>query len=241
MNEELRDLKAAGADIVQIDEPYLQARPEPAREYAVEAIDRALDGIEGKTVLHTCFGYAHIVHTRLPGYPFLAELDACAATTISHRGGAAEPRSGGAARASPRRRSSSACSTWARPRRRPPEIVAERIRRALEVVPAERLVVAPDCGMKYLPRDARVREARGDGCRGAARRGGSSAVTDAPKTRIAQAFPDRVEVRGRDLTGDLMGRLSFTEYFHLLLTGASRPRSSGSSSTCCSSRSPSTG
>src|ERR671919_1133933 len=68
VNEELRDLKAAGADVVQIDEPYLQARPEPARAYAVEAIDRALEGIEGETVLHTCFGYAHIVHDRLTGY-----------------------------------------------------------------------------------------------------------------------------------------------------------------------------
>ena len=83
MNEELRDLKAAGADVVQIDEPYLQARPEAAREYALEAIDRALDGIEGETVLHTCFGYAHIVHDRPCGYPFLRELDACAATHLS--------------------------------------------------------------------------------------------------------------------------------------------------------------
>ena len=69
VNEELHDLKAAGADIVQVDEPYLQARPEPAREYAVEAIGRALDGITGETVLHTCFGYAHIVHDRLDRLP----------------------------------------------------------------------------------------------------------------------------------------------------------------------------
>ena len=83
VNEELRDLKAAGADVVQIDEPYLQARPEPAKEYAFEAINRALDGIEGDTVLHTCFGYAHIVKQRLTGYPFLRELDDCRATHIS--------------------------------------------------------------------------------------------------------------------------------------------------------------
>ena len=83
VNEELRDLKAAGADLVQIDEPYLQARPEAAREYAVEAINRALEGIEGETVLHTCFGYAHIVHDRLPGYPFLEELADCSATHVS--------------------------------------------------------------------------------------------------------------------------------------------------------------
>ena len=83
VNEELRDLKAAGADVVQIDEPYLQARPEPAREYAIEAINRALDGVDGDTVLHTCFGYAHIVHDRAPGYPFLHELQGCAATHLS--------------------------------------------------------------------------------------------------------------------------------------------------------------
>ena len=83
VNEELRDLKAAGADLVQIDEPYLQARPEAAREYAVEAINRALEGIEGETVLHTCFGYAHIVHDRPSGYPFLAELAGCSATHVS--------------------------------------------------------------------------------------------------------------------------------------------------------------
>src|SRR6188508_3482661 len=83
VNEELRDLKAAGADVVQIDEPYLQARPEPAREYALEAINRALDGVHGDTVLHTCFGYAHIVHERLAGYPFLRELNTCAATHVS--------------------------------------------------------------------------------------------------------------------------------------------------------------
>src|ERR687886_2370563 len=83
VNEELHDLKAAGADVVQIAEPYLQARPEPAREYAVEAIDRALDGIDGETVLHTCFGYAHIVKDKPTGYPFLRELNDCRATHVS--------------------------------------------------------------------------------------------------------------------------------------------------------------
>src|SRR6188472_1771159 len=83
VNEVLHDLRAAGADIVQIDEPYLQARPEAAREYALEAIDRALAGIEGDTVLHTCFGYAHVVHDRPSGYPFLRELAGCATTHLS--------------------------------------------------------------------------------------------------------------------------------------------------------------
>ncbi len=89
VNEELRDLKAAGADLVQIDEPYLQARPEAAREYALEAINRALEGIEGETVLHTCFGYAHIVHDRLPGYP----VPGGARTTAARRTSRSRPRS----------------------------------------------------------------------------------------------------------------------------------------------------
>ena len=94
VNEELRDLKAAGADVVQIDEPYLQARPEAAGEYALEAIDRALEGIDGETVLHTCFGYAAIVHEKpSDGYPFLAELDSCPADEISIE--AAQPRLAG--------------------------------------------------------------------------------------------------------------------------------------------------
>jgi 5-methyltetrahydropteroyltriglutamate--homocysteine methyltransferase len=152
VNEELRDLKAAGADVVQIDEPYLQARPEPAREYALEAIDRALDGIDGDTVLHTCFGYAHIVHDRLPGYPFLAELDACAATHVSLE--AAQPGlDPEVLRALPTKTVVLGVLDLGSPEVETPEQVAERIGRALKVVPRERLVVAPDCGMKYLPRE----------------------------------------------------------------------------------------
>ena len=157
VNDELRDLKDAGADVVQIDEPYLQARPEPAREYAVEAINRALDGIEGETVLHTCFGYAHIVHDRPAGYPFLRELGECAATHLSLE--AAQPGLApdvlgevgdkvivlgvldlGSAEAET------------------PEVVADRIRQALTVLRPDRLVVAPDCGMKYLTRDLAFRK-----------------------------------------------------------------------------------
>jgi 5-methyltetrahydropteroyltriglutamate--homocysteine methyltransferase len=152
VNDELRDLKAAGADVVQIDEPYLQARPEPARAYALEAIDRALDGIEGDTVLHTCFGYAHIVHDRLPGYPFLAELDGCAATHVSLE--AAQPDlDPEVLRALPSKTIVLGVLDLGSPEVETPERVAERIARALEVVPRERLVVAPDCGMKYLPRE----------------------------------------------------------------------------------------
>jgi 5-methyltetrahydropteroyltriglutamate--homocysteine methyltransferase len=151
VNEELRDLKAAGADIVQIDEPYLQARPEAAREYAVEAIDRALDGIDGDTVLHTCFGYAHIVHDRLPGYPFLDELNDCRATHISLE--AAQPGlDPQVLRSLPDKTIVLGVLDLGSAEAETPDVVAERIRRALEVVEPERLLVAPDCGMKYLSR-----------------------------------------------------------------------------------------
>jgi 5-methyltetrahydropteroyltriglutamate--homocysteine methyltransferase len=152
VNEELHDLKAAGADVVQIDEPYLQARPEAAREYALEAIGRALKGIDGETVLHTCFGYAHVVHDRPSGYPFLRELAHCAATHVSIE--AAQPnldpevlrQLGG-------KKVVLGVLDLGAEDVETPDAVAERIRRALDVVPAERLVVAPDCGMKYLPRE----------------------------------------------------------------------------------------
>jgi 5-methyltetrahydropteroyltriglutamate--homocysteine methyltransferase len=157
VNEELRDLQAAGADVVQIDEPYLQARPEAAREYALEAIDRALDGIEGDTVLHTCFGYAHIVHDRPSGYPFLRELADCAATHLSLE--AAQPNlDPELLREIPDKVIVLGVLDLSSPDVETPHVVAERIRRALAVVPPERLVVAPDCGMKYLPRERAFRK-----------------------------------------------------------------------------------
>ena len=157
VNDELRDLKAAGADIVQIDEPYLQARPESAREYALAAIDRALDGIDGDTVLHTCFGYAAIVHDRPSGYPFLAELNQCAATHVSIE--AAQPDlDTEVLRALPDKTIVLGVLDLGSSDAETPDVVAERIRRALEIVPPERLVVAPDCGMKYLPRELAFRK-----------------------------------------------------------------------------------
>ncbi len=157
VNEELRDLKAAGADVVQIDEPYLQARPERAREYALEAIDLALDGIEGETVLHTCFGYAAIVHERPSGYPFLGELNECVATHISLE--AAQPDLEPVVlRNLPDKAIVLGVLDLGAEEVETPEVVAGRIRRALDVVPPERLVVAPDCGMKYLPRERAYRK-----------------------------------------------------------------------------------
>ncbi len=157
VNDELRDLKAAGADVVQIDEPYLQARPEPAREYAIEAIDRALDSIEGETVLHTCFGYAHVVHERPSGYPFLRELSDCAATHLSLE--AAQPGlDPEALRQVGDKTVVLGVLDLGSVEVETVDLVAARIRRALEVVPPERLVVAPDCGMKYLPRERAFRK-----------------------------------------------------------------------------------
>jgi 5-methyltetrahydropteroyltriglutamate--homocysteine methyltransferase len=151
VNEELRDLKAAGADVVQIDEPYLQARPEPARDYAVEAINRALGGIEGETVLHTCFGYAHIVKDKLTGYPFLRELGDCRATHLSLE--AAQPNlDPEVLRDVPDKVIVLGVLDLGSNEAETADVVADRIRKALAVVGPERLVVAPDCGMKYLPR-----------------------------------------------------------------------------------------
>jgi len=157
VNEELRHLKAAGADVVQIDEPYLQARPEAARRYAVEAIDRALEGIEGDTVLHTCFGYAAIVHDRPSGYPFLRELADCAAAQISLE--AAQPGlDPGVLRELGDKTVVLGVLDLGSAEAETPEVVARRIRDALEVVAPDRLVVAPDCGMKYLPRELAYRK-----------------------------------------------------------------------------------
>jgi 5-methyltetrahydropteroyltriglutamate--homocysteine methyltransferase len=157
VNGELRDLKAAGADVVQIDEPYLQARPEPAREYAVEAINRALDGIGGETVLHTCFGYAHIVKDRPSGYPFLRQLNDCLATHLSLE--AAQPELGAEVlRDVPDKTIILGVLDLGSSEVETPALVADRIRKALSVVGPERLVVAPDCGMKYLPRERAFRK-----------------------------------------------------------------------------------
>jgi 5-methyltetrahydropteroyltriglutamate--homocysteine methyltransferase len=152
VNEEIKDLFAAGADIVQLDEPYLQARSAEAAQYGVKVINRALDGVTGTTALHICFGYAAIIHERPEGYSFLPELAACDVDQVSIETA----------------QSNLDCSVLStlegktiilgvidlsNPEVETPQVVAERVRRALPYVPAARLVLAPDCGMKYIPRD----------------------------------------------------------------------------------------
>jgi len=152
VGEEVADLFAAGADIVQLDEPYLQARPEQAKQYGVKVINRALEGATGTTAVHLCFGYAAIIHDRPAGYSFLPELAACSCDQISietaQSGLDCEVLStldGKTVILGVLDLNDLAVET--------PDVVVERVRRALPYVPAERLVLAPDCGMKYLPRE----------------------------------------------------------------------------------------
>jgi len=152
VNAEILDLYAAGADVVQVDEPYMQARPDQAREYGIAALDRALEGAPAHTAVHVCFGYAAIIHDRPSGYSCLADL-------ATSRAGAVSVETA---------QSNLDCAELAVLTEKQvvlgvidlgdlavetPRVVAERIRRALPYVPVERIVVAPDCGMKYLPRD----------------------------------------------------------------------------------------
>jgi 5-methyltetrahydropteroyltriglutamate--homocysteine methyltransferase len=152
VNAEIRDLFDAGADYVQIDEPYLQARPEKARQYGLRALNKALEGITKPTIVHICFGYAAIIHERPSGYSFLTEMADCSCGQISIETA----------------QSNLDCSVLegltnksfmvgaidlSDPKIETAQIVAERVRRALKYVSPERVVIAPDCGMKYLPRD----------------------------------------------------------------------------------------
>jgi 5-methyltetrahydropteroyltriglutamate--homocysteine methyltransferase len=149
---EMKDLFAAGIDVVQLDEPYLQARPAEAKKYAIRALNHALEGATGETCVHLCFGYAHIVHERPSGYSFLSELDAVRADVISIE--AAQPNLDlSILRSLPTKKIMVGVINLGSTEIETPEIVAERIRRALDVLPRERIVVAPDCGMKYLARD----------------------------------------------------------------------------------------
>jgi 5-methyltetrahydropteroyltriglutamate--homocysteine methyltransferase len=152
VNAEIKDLFAAGADIVQIDEPYMQARPEKARRYGIKALNRALDGVTGTTAVHICFGYAAIIHQRPSGYSFLPELEGTAVRQVS-----IETAQSGLDCAVLERLASKTIILGVLDLSdmtiESPRTVADRIRRALPYAGAERIVVAPDCGLKYLPRD----------------------------------------------------------------------------------------
>jgi len=152
VNEEVRDLKAAGADVIQLDEPWLQARPERAARYGVKAINRALQGIEGTTVVHLCFGYAAAVKDKPSGYSFLPQLADTTASQISIE--AAQPKLDLAVLKELGSKSVMlGVIDLGTDEVETPQTVAQRIRAGLKHVPAERLVAAPDCGMKYLPRE----------------------------------------------------------------------------------------
>ncbi len=152
VNEEIRDLFAGGADIVQIDEPYMQARPEKARQYGLKALNRALEGISGPTAVHICFGYAAIIHQRPSGYSFLPELAGCRCAQISIETAQSnldcavlEQLEGKQILVGALDLSDMSVESA--------ETVAARVRRALRYVRPERVILAPDCGMKYLPRE----------------------------------------------------------------------------------------
>ncbi len=152
VNEEIRDLFAAGADIVQIDEPYMQARPEKARQYGLRALNRALEGISGVTAVHICFGYAAIIHSRPSGYSFLPELAGCSCRQVSIETA----------------QSNLDCAVLGKlagkkimvgvldlndPAVETPQQVFDRVKRAMPYIQKENIILAPDCGMKYLPRE----------------------------------------------------------------------------------------
>ncbi|HET7420933.1 MAG TPA: uroporphyrinogen decarboxylase family protein [Candidatus Dormibacteraeota bacterium] len=153
VNEEVRDLFAAGATVVQLDEPYLQARAEKAARFAIPAINRALEGVTGTTALHTCFGYAHIVHNRPNGYPFLEELADTSADQIAMESAQQKVDLGVLRSLSEKTLIVGVIDLSDGSPVEEVATVANRIRQALHHVDPERLIVSPDCGMKYLPRE----------------------------------------------------------------------------------------
>jgi 5-methyltetrahydropteroyltriglutamate--homocysteine methyltransferase len=153
VNEEIRDLFNAGADIVQLDEPYMQARPEEARAFGLSALNRALAGVSGTTAVHICFGYAAIIHVRPSGYSFLPELAECRCTQVSIET-AQSNLDCTVLKGLAGKKIILGVIDLSTPEVETSELVASRIRRALPYVEPANLLIAPDCGMKYLPREA---------------------------------------------------------------------------------------
>ena len=159
VNAEIRDLFAADADVVQIDEPYMQARPEKARQYGLKALNRALEGVTGTTAVHICFGYAAIIHQRPSGYSFLPELAQCSCRQVSIE----TAQSGldcSVLQSLGDKQVMVGCIDLADPQVETPQTIVQRIERALPYVRAENVILAPDCGMKYLPRERAVGKLR---------------------------------------------------------------------------------
>ena len=157
VNEEIKDLFRAGADIVQIDEPYMQSAADKARRFGVAVVNRALEGVTGKTALHICFGYAALVHQRPPGYSFLAELEDASVQQISIET-AQSKLDCAVLEKLPGKDIILGVIDLSTHEVETPDMIAERIRRGLAHVPVDRVIVAPDCGMKYLPRDVAFRK-----------------------------------------------------------------------------------
>jgi 5-methyltetrahydropteroyltriglutamate--homocysteine methyltransferase len=152
VNEEIRALFEAGADVVQIDEPYMQARPEKARQFGLKALNRALEGVGGTTAVHICFGYAAVIHARPEGYSFLPELHGCLCQQVSLETAQSNLDTKVLAELDNKKIILGVIDLEDINVERP-EVVALRIRRALPYAKAENIIVAPDCGMKYLPRE----------------------------------------------------------------------------------------
>jgi len=152
VNEEIRDLFKAGADIVQVDEPYMQARPEKARQYGLKALNRALDGVSGDTAVHICFGYAAIIHARPEGYSFLPEFAGCSCKQVSIETAQSNLDCSVLTSLSSKK-IMVGCIDLSDMGVETPQKVVERLKKALRHVKPENVIVAPDCGMKYLPRE----------------------------------------------------------------------------------------
>jgi 5-methyltetrahydropteroyltriglutamate--homocysteine methyltransferase len=152
VNEEIKDLFAAGADVVQIDEPYMQAHPTEAREFGLAAFERALDGVDGTTAVHICFGYGSMVKGKPARYDFLPELSATQVKHVSVE--TAQPSLDcSVLRELPNKTIMLGVLDLSTEQVETPDLVADRIKRALPYVEPQRIIVAPDCGLKYLPRD----------------------------------------------------------------------------------------
>ncbi len=153
LNEEIADLFAAGADVVQIDEPYMQAQPEKARQYGLKALNRALEKVSGVTAVHICFGYAVYLKDKPAGYSFLPELAACSCEQVSIE--TAQPRLDcSVLKSLNNKKIMVGCIDLSTSEVETPQTVAARIRKALQHVKPENIILAPDCGMKFLPRES---------------------------------------------------------------------------------------